>query len=107
MIIIILIAIILIAALLLQALSACGVTPSSRTDATLWWSSSSEPSCTPRMENFSTSCVPESQVNIKYRSGMLHSAGTTAAADQKWMRAAVKRVPEEVTEKDEQEENDA
>lgn len=38
---------------------------------------------------------------------MLHSAAVTASADQKWMQAAVKRVPGEVTEKDEQEENDA
>lgn len=38
---------------------------------------------------------------------MLHSAAVTAADDQKWMRAAVQRVPEEVTEKDEQEGNDA
>ncbi|CAB1344986.1 unnamed protein product [Coregonus sp. 'balchen'] len=36
--------------------SACGVTPSLRTDVILWWSLSSEPSCTPRTENSSTSC---------------------------------------------------
>lgn len=52
--------------LYLQGRSACGVTRSLRTAATRWWSSSSEPSCTPRTANSSTSSAPESQV--KYRS---------------------------------------
>lgn len=50
----------------LQGRSACGVTRSLRTAATQWWSSSSEPSCTPRTANSSTSSAPEFQV--KYRS---------------------------------------
>lgn len=50
----------------LQGRSACGVTRSLRTAATRWWSSLSEPSCTPRTANSSTSSAPESQV--KYRS---------------------------------------
>lgn len=58
--------VIFIYALYFQGRSACGVTRSLRTVATRWWSSSSEPSCTPRTANSSTSSAPESQV--KYRS---------------------------------------
>lgn len=66
----------------LQGRSACGVTPSLRTVATQWWSSSSEPSCTPRMANSSTSYAPESQVRwVTYA----HSA----SPDQKWMHTAI------------------
>lgn len=50
----------------LQGRSACGVTRSLRTAATRWWSSLSEPSCTPRTANSSTSSAPEFQV--RYRS---------------------------------------
>ncbi|KAM7394710.1 hypothetical protein PAMP_021496 [Pampus punctatissimus] len=46
--------------------SVCGVTPSLRTAAIRWWSLLSEPSCTPRTANSSTSSAPEFQV--KYRS---------------------------------------
>lgn len=50
----------------LQGRSACGAIRSLRTVATRWWSSLSEPSCTPRTANSSISSAPESQV--KYRS---------------------------------------
>lgn len=48
---------------LLQGHSVCGATQSSRTAVTRWWSSLSEPSCTPKTESSCTSCAPEFPVS--------------------------------------------